>query len=159
MCSVCIACGISAMFCGGGGGGDNRVRELSVAAFVFALHYAFLPASMLFMIVCGIGANTWSVKGLAFMLNGSLSIHGLPLPDALLASGSEVVLGIALTIIQGGVTAMYMYYVSKDNRRRQWMLAYDPNDMTIGQSPGPPEDDDLQFDFNGHELDEAPIDL
>lgn len=142
MCTVCIACGITTMF--GGCNASQRAREISVAAFAFAVHYAFLPAAMVFAIICAIGANTWSVKGLSFMVTGSLSVHGLPLPGALLASGVEVVFGIVLTCIEGGFVGLYTRYANKDRARRRW-----PD----------PDESDLQFDFDSHEMEEAPIDL
>ena len=118
----------------------RNVYEVCAAVFVVAIHYVFMPASIFFMGVCGIGANTWGVKGLSFMLTGSLSIYGHPLPEALLAAGGEIAIGVALLAAQVGIMLGYMWLMNKDKERR--LLPYNPDTMTILQHDGVCDEED-----------------
>jgi len=116
---------------------------MMAAIFVAGIHYLFMPASVFFMGVCGVGANTWGVKGLSFMFTGSLSIYGHPLPDALLAAGGEIAIGVALLVAQVGIMLGYMWLVNKDKERR--LLPYDPDSMTVLRSDGGGSGNDLEM--------------
>jgi len=94
-------------------------------------HYGFIPAAALYSIVAGVTLSTYSFKATVFMVTGSLSLTKLPMPDALMASKMELLVGVILTVASGGFFAIYTTFQTKQQERRRprMMLPYDPTEM------------------------------
>lgn len=134
----------------------RNVYEVLRAIFVFVVHYFFIPPAVFFIAACGFGANLWGVKIFTYAITGSFSIHGLPLPDSLTSSISEIVVAFFLLSVQGIFMSIYTWLTHKDRKRR--LIPYDP-DTTTTTHRDDVEMNSETFDFGGDVMEDDATDL
>ena len=103
-----------------------------ISIFTLLFHYVFFPAAALFSVVAGITLSCYSFKATVFLLSGSFSIHKYDMPQALVVSKLELLVGVVFSAASGGLFALYETFRTKQLERREprLMMPYDPQDMS-----------------------------
>lgn len=96
-------------------------REKIVGVFLLVFYVTVIPASALFSIVSSVIMSAFSLKGTLFLLTGSASLSGEPMPEALQVSISEFLISLAFIIV--GIMVMITYYRLKKRRKNQRLFA------------------------------------
>lgn len=91
----------------------------TITIFVWVVHYIFLPGGILFSAIAGLTLSTYTFKATLFLLRGSLSVTGKPLPRALVASGGELLVGILFSGISVACMIGYNYYCEKKKKKEK----------------------------------------
>ena len=99
---------------------------------MLVFQYFFIPAAALFSVIAGLTLSCYSFKTTVFLLTGNLSIHKYQMPQQLVVSKLELLIGVLFSIVSGGLFALYEMYRTKQLQRREprMMMPYDPQDMS-----------------------------
>lgn len=75
--------------------------------FTGCFYYIALPASCFLVLVASLISNAYSFKGTLYFWTGSVSLAGLPMPEAVVISRAEAVVAGVILLLGGGILWMY----------------------------------------------------
>ena len=107
-------------------------KHLIIGIFMLVFQYFFIPAAALFSVIAGLTLSCYSFKCTVFLFTGNLSVHNYNMPQQLIVSKIELLIGVLFSAVSGGLFALYEMYRTKQLQRREprMMMPYDPQDMS-----------------------------